>query len=131
VTDAGLAAALPLPVAVPLAAAVAAPLIGRRSGHLALAVSLSALLVSTAILLAMAPTVFGGRVLVHFMSHAGPSEGQVLGIGFAADPFGLLFALSAAAIGALILTFALSEMAALGRREIGCSPACSSCSTRP
>jgi multicomponent Na+:H+ antiporter subunit D len=53
------------------------------------------------------------------MSHAGPSEGQVLGIGFAADPFGLLFALSAAAIGALILTFALSEMAALGRREIG------------
>jgi multicomponent Na+:H+ antiporter subunit D len=98
---------------------VAAPLIGRRSGHLALAVSLAALLVSTAILLAMAPSVFGGRVLVHFMSHAGPSEGQVLGIGFAADPFGLLFALSAAAIGALILTFALSEMAALGRREIG------------
>lgn len=116
---AGLAADLPLPVAAPLVGAVAAPVLGRRSGNLALSVSLGSLVVSAALLALMAPSVFGGRVLVTFMAHAGPVAGSVLGDGFAADPFGLLFALCAAVIGALVLTFALSELAALGRREIG------------
>ena len=56
-----------------------------------------------------------------------PVDGHVLGIAFAADPFGLTFALAAAAIGALLLLYTLSELRDLGRRaSSAASPACSS-----
>ena len=116
---AALASLLPLPVAIPLAGAVAAPLLARASAKLPVIVSVLALAASAALLVAEAPTVFGGRMLVHYMGHWTPVHGHALGIAFAADPFGLLFALAVAIIGAVLLLYTLSELGGLGHRELG------------
>ena len=118
-TTAALASLLPLPVAVPLAGAVAAPLLARASRRLPVIVSLAALAASAAVLLAEAPAVFGGRVIAHYMGHWTPVRGHALGIAFAAEPFGLIFALAAAIVGAVLLLYTLSELGGLGRRELG------------
>ncbi len=91
----------------------------RRFRRLPVIVSLVALAGSAAVLLAVAPTVFGGRVIAHYLGHWTPVDGHVLGIAFAADPFGLLFALAAALVGAVLLLYTLSELGGLGRRELG------------
>jgi multicomponent Na+:H+ antiporter subunit D len=114
-----LASLLPLPVAIPLSGAVAAPLLARLSGRLPVIVSVIALAASAAVLLAEAPAVFGGRVIAHYLGHWTPVHGQVLGVAFAADPFGLLVALTAAVIGAILLLYTLSELGGLGPRELG------------
>jgi multicomponent Na+:H+ antiporter subunit D len=114
-----LASLLPLPVAIPLTGAVTAPLLARVSRRLPVIVSLIALAASAGILLAEAPTVFGGRIIAHYLGHWTPVNGHVLGIAFAADPFGLLVALAAAIIGAILLLYTLSELGGLGRRELG------------
>ncbi|HEX2064932.1 MAG TPA: complex I subunit 5 family protein [Acidimicrobiales bacterium] len=113
------ASALPMAVVAPIAAAVAAPLLGRVSGRAALAVGVTGLATSTGVLAWAAPTVFGGRTLVHYLGGWEPTEGRALGIGFAADPFGMAFALVAAGVGLLLVLYALSEMRDLGGREMG------------
>jgi multicomponent Na+:H+ antiporter subunit D len=118
-TIAALSSLLPLPVAIPLAGAVTAPLLARASSRLAVIVSLLALAGSLAILLTAAPAVFGGRVIAQYLGHWRPVNGHVLGVTFAADPFGLLVALAAALIGAILLLYTLSELGGLGRRELG------------
>ena len=118
-TIAALSSLLPLPVAIPLFGAVTAPLLARASSRLAVIVSLLAMAGSAAILLAEAPTVFGGRVIAQYLGHWGPVHGHVLGVTFAADPFGLLVALAAAVIGGILLLYTLSELGGLGRRELG------------
>jgi multicomponent Na+:H+ antiporter subunit D len=118
-TSAALASLLPLPVALPITGAVAAPLLARVSARLPVIVSLVALGGAAAVLLLAAPDVFGGRVLVHYMGFWKPVSGHALGIAFAADPFGLLFALAAAVIGAILLLYTLSELGGLGPRELG------------
>ena len=118
-TLAGLASLLPLPVAFPLCGAVAAPLLARRSRRLPVIASLVALAGSAAVLLSLAPTVFPGRVVAHYLGHWTPVNGHVLGIAFAADPFGLLYALTAAVVGAVLLLYTLSELGGLGPRELG------------
>jgi multicomponent Na+:H+ antiporter subunit D len=114
-----LASLLPLPVAIPLTGAVTAPLLGRVSRRLPVIVSLIALAGSAGILLAEAPTVFGGRIIAHYLGHWTPVHGHILGVAFAADPFGLLVALTAAIIGAILLLYTLSELGGLGPRELG------------
>ncbi|HEY1618441.1 MAG TPA: proton-conducting transporter membrane subunit [Streptosporangiaceae bacterium] len=114
-----LASLLPLPVAIPLTGAVTAPLLARLSRRLPVIVSVVALAASAAILLLEAPTVFGGRIIAHYMGHWTPVNGHVLGVAFAADPFGLLVALAAAVIGAILLLYTLSELGGLGPRELG------------
>jgi multicomponent Na+:H+ antiporter subunit D len=118
-TLAALASLLPLPVVFPLCGAVAAPLLARWSRRLPVIVSLAALAGSAAVLLALAPRVFPGRVLAHYLGHWTPVDGHVLGIAFAADPFGLLYALTAVVVGAVLLLYTLSELGGLGRRELG------------
>ncbi|MFN2606759.1 MAG: complex I subunit 5 family protein [Acidimicrobiales bacterium] len=115
----GLAAALPLAIAIPISAAVLAPLVGRLSGRAALAVAVAGLGGSAAVLAAAAPTVFRGRVLVHYLSRTRPVAGRSLGIALAADPFGMVFALAAAGVGLLLVAYAISELADLGGRELG------------
>jgi multicomponent Na+:H+ antiporter subunit D len=119
VSTAALESLLPLPVAIPLCGAVAAPLLARVSARLPVIVSVIALAASAGLLLTEAPTVFSGRVIAHYMGGWVPVHGQALGIAFAADPFGLLFALAAAIVGALLLLYTLSELGGLGRRELG------------
>ena len=118
-TGPALESLLPLPVVFPLCGAVLAPLLARRFRRLPVIVSLVALAGSAAVLLAVAPTVFGGRVISHYLGHWTPVDGHALGIAFAADPFGLLFALTVAIIGAVLLLYTLSELGGLGRRELG------------
>ncbi|HEY1920638.1 MAG TPA: proton-conducting transporter membrane subunit [Streptosporangiaceae bacterium] len=118
-STAALESLLPLPVAIPLAGAVAAPLLARLWGKLPVIVSVVALAASAGLLAAEAPTVFGGRVIAHYMGGWVPVHGQALGIAFAADPFGLLFALIAAVVGAVLLLYTLSELGGLGHRELG------------
>ncbi len=67
----------------------------------------------------MAPTVYGGHLLSHFMGHWNPVGGHALGIGFTADPWGLTFALSTAVLGTILIGYTLSELGELGRRELG------------
>lgn len=118
-STAGLASLLPLPVAIPIAGAVLAPLTARVSRQLAFAVCIVTTLAALGILLGIAPTVFSGRELTHFLGHWAPFSGQQLGDTFGADPFGLAFALAVAAIGALLLVASLSQLSGLGRRELG------------
>jgi multicomponent Na+:H+ antiporter subunit D len=118
-TIAALSSLLPLPVAIPLSGAVTAPLLARASSRLAVIVSLLAMAGSAAILLVEAPTVFGGQIIAQYLGHWGPVHGQVLGVTFAADPFGLVVALAAAVIGGILLLYTMSELGGLGRRELG------------
>jgi multicomponent Na+:H+ antiporter subunit D len=118
-TGPALAALLPLPVALPIAGAVAAPLLARLHRRLALAAGLVALAGSTVVLLLQAPSVFSGLVRAHYLGLWTPVHGQVLGIAFAADPFGLIFALTSAVIGAVLLMYTMSELGGLGPRELG------------
>jgi multicomponent Na+:H+ antiporter subunit D len=114
-----LASLLPLPVALPLAGAVAAPLLARLHRRLAVIVGLVALGGSTVLLLLQAPSVFGGLVRAHYLGLWTPVHGRALGIALAADPFGLIFALTAAVVGAVLLLYTLSELGGLGPRELG------------
>ena len=116
---AGEASVLPLAVVLPLAAAVVAPLVGRVSGRAALVAGVTGLGASTGVLAWVAPTVFSGRTLVHYLGGWGPTDGRVLGIGFAADPFGMVFALSASGVGLLLLLYSLAELRDLGGHELG------------
>lgn len=118
-STAALASLLPLPVVIPLCGAVAAPLLARLSARLPVVVSVIALAGSAVLLLSAAPTVFRGRVLTHYLGHWVPVRGAALGVAFAADPFGLLFALAVAIVGAVLLIYTLSELGGLGRREMG------------
>ncbi len=118
-TAAALASLLPLPVALPIAGAAAAPLLAGVSARLPVIVSLVALGAAVAVLLLEAPGVLGGRVLAHYLGRWRPVHGHALGIAFAADPLGLVFALAAAVIGAVLLTYTLSELGGLGPRELG------------
>jgi multicomponent Na+:H+ antiporter subunit D len=119
VTVPALASLLPLPVALPITGGALAPLLARISARLPVIVALIALAGAAGVLLLQAPDVFGGRVLVHYMGFWKPVQGHALGIAFAADPFGLVFALAAAVIGAILLTYTLSELGGLGARELG------------
>jgi multicomponent Na+:H+ antiporter subunit D len=119
VSPAALASLLPLPVVIPLCGAAAAPLLARLSRTLPVIVSVAALAGSAAVLLLETPSVLRGRVIAHYMGHWTPVHGQVLGIAFAADPFGLLLALAAAVIGAILMLYTLSELGGLGPRELG------------
>jgi multicomponent Na+:H+ antiporter subunit D len=119
VTGPALASLLPLPVALPLAGAVAAPLLARLHRRLAVVAGLVALTGSAVILLLEAPSVFSGLVRAHYLGLWTPVHGQALGIAFAAEPFGMIFALTSAVIGAVLLVYTLSELGGLGARELG------------
>jgi multicomponent Na+:H+ antiporter subunit D len=110
---------LALPVVLPLTGAAAASLLARLSARLSMIVSIVLLLGSAGVLLAAAPYVFGGHVLVHYFGGWGPVDGHVLGVTFAADSWGLAFAVVTAVVGAVLLLFMLSEQGDLGRRELG------------
>ena len=120
-TTAGIASLLPLPVVIPIGGAVTAPLVARIHRRLPLVVSTIALLGATAVLAIVAARVYrgDGLVLSHFFGHWGPVNGRVLGIAFAADPFGMVFALVSAGLGTLLVVSALSELGELGPRELG------------
>lgn len=118
-TTAAAGSLLPIPVALPLAGAVCAPLLARLSARLPLLVSALALLGSLATLILVAPTVYGHEVVAHYLGGWTPVRGAVLGIAFAADPFGLTFALVVAGIGTLLVVYTLSELGGLGARELG------------
>jgi multicomponent Na+:H+ antiporter subunit D len=110
---------LPLPVVIPLAGAALAPLAGRLSIRLLRLVSVLALAASAGLLIAVAPTVYRGRVLTEYLGNWPPVHGHVLAVTFGVDAWGLTFALAAALIGALLLLFMFSEQGSLGRRELG------------
>jgi multicomponent Na+:H+ antiporter subunit D len=114
-----LSSLLPLAVAIPLLGAVIAPLVGRISRRLPPAVAVVCLFSSGVPLLFMAPMVYRGRLLSHFMGHWNPAGGHALGIAFAADPWGLTFALLTAFLGGVLAVYSLSELGDLGRRELG------------
>jgi multicomponent Na+:H+ antiporter subunit D len=84
-----------------------------------LVISALSMLGSGVILVMMAPTVYGGHLLSHFMGHWNPVGGHALGIAFAADPWGLTFALATAVLGTILIGYTLSELGELGRRELG------------
>lgn len=118
-SNAGAASLLPVAVVIPLVGAMVALLVGRLSARAAVATMVVALLGSGGVLAEVAPKVFGGRVLVHYLGHWLPVHGTALGIGWAADPFGLTYALVAAFVGAVLALFAFDEMSGFAGREVG------------
>lgn len=112
---------LPLPVVLPLIGAVLAPLLARRDGRAPLFVGVAALAASLAVLLFVGARVFAGNghLLTHFLSNERPVGRTVLGIALVADPFGVAFAVLAAAVGAVLVISVLSELGHLGPRELG------------
>jgi multicomponent Na+:H+ antiporter subunit D len=113
------AALMPLAVVLPISGAVLAPLLARISVRAPLVVSLVAMAGSTAVLGLLAPSVFDGRVVVHYLGGWEPVHGAALGVTFAADPFGLTYALLCSVVGGLLLLYTLSELGDMGAREIG------------
>ncbi|WP_137122270.1 complex I subunit 5 family protein [Segeticoccus rhizosphaerae] len=118
-TPTTLASLTPLPVVVPLAGAVLSPLLARWSLRLPVIVSVATTAASAAILCLFVPTVLHGKVVSHYFGHWGPSHGSVLGIAFAVDAWGLIFALTTSVVGAVLLLYTLSELGHLGPRELG------------
>jgi multicomponent Na+:H+ antiporter subunit D len=118
-TDAGLGSLEPIAVAIPIFGAVAAPLAARISRRLPLVLSVATMAASTAVLALLCHRVYTGHLLVHYLGHVGPVDGHALGIAFAADPFGLTYALLTAAVGTLLLLFTLSSVRELGSHELG------------
>ncbi len=120
-STAAVAALLPLPVVIPLGGAAAGPIVARIHRHLPLIVSAVTMAASTGLLVVIATRVYAGdgRVVAQFFGKWGPIDGKALGVAFAADPFGLTFALVAAGLGTLLLVSALSELGDLGPRENG------------
>jgi multicomponent Na+:H+ antiporter subunit D len=110
---------LPLAAAIPIAGAVAAPLLGRVSARLPVMASLASLAGAAAVLALQMPGAFSGRIIAHYMGLWTPVGGHALGIAFAAEPFGIIFAFACAVIGALLLVYTLSEQGGLGAREFG------------
>ncbi|HEU5158236.1 MAG TPA: proton-conducting transporter membrane subunit [Streptosporangiaceae bacterium] len=110
---------LPLAVVIPIGGAVVAPLLARLSTRLPVLVSAASLAGTAAVLLLMAPRVFGGQTISHYMGLWTPVQGRALGVAFAAEPFGLCYALTCAVVGALLLIYTLSEQGGLGPRELG------------
>jgi multicomponent Na+:H+ antiporter subunit D len=110
---------LPLPVAVPLAGAVAAPLAARLWSRLPVIISVAAMGGATVILALEAAHVFQGAMFAHFMGFWSSAGGHALGIGFAAEPFGMIYALTASVVGGALLLYTLSELGGLGARELG------------
>jgi multicomponent Na+:H+ antiporter subunit D len=112
---------LVLPVLFPLTGAVLAPIAARVAGRLPLMIAVACLTASAGVLIATATKVFGGHgaMLTHFFSNERPLHGRVLGIAFAADPFGVSFAVLATAIGAALVVSVLSELGELGPTELG------------
>jgi multicomponent Na+:H+ antiporter subunit D len=88
---------------------------------LPLVFGLLAMLGALGVLLAEAGKVYSGhgQIVTHFFSNEKPEHGKALGIAFAADPFGMTFALLTAVIGAVLLLAALSELGELGAKELG------------
>jgi multicomponent Na+:H+ antiporter subunit D len=115
----GLASLLPFAVAIPIAGAVLAPIAARVSSRLPLVLCLASLIGAAAVLGLIAPTVYGGTVLSHYMGDWTPVHGAALGVAFAADPFGLTYGFAVAGIGALLLLSTISELGGLGKRELG------------
>ena len=112
---------LPLAVVIPIGGAVISPLIAKLHRKLPLIVGMIAMTGSVLVLVPIAGQVYSGNghVVVHFFSAERPIHGKLLGIAFAADPFGMMFALLAAGLGGLLLLSLLSEFGGLGKREIG------------
>ncbi|HEU5007389.1 MAG TPA: proton-conducting transporter membrane subunit [Jatrophihabitantaceae bacterium] len=112
---------LPLAVVIPIGGAVISPLIAKLHRKLPLIVGMIAMTGSVLVLVPVAGQVYSGsgHVVVHFFSAEHPIHGKLLGIAFAADPFGMMFALLAAGLGGLLLLSLLSEFGGLGEREIG------------
>lgn len=116
---AALASLAPLAVVVPLTGGVVALLLSRLSARLSRTVSVAALAATAALLAMMAPAVYRGEVLVHYLGHQPPVAGQVLGVTFGVDAWGLTYALIAAVVGTLLLLYMFSEQDELGSRELG------------
>jgi multicomponent Na+:H+ antiporter subunit D len=118
-SDATLASLLPVAVIAPIGGAILAPLSARLDRRAPLWISLVALGCALAVLLVIAPRVYGGHDISHYMGNVVPFGGHALGIAFAADPLGMTFALLAAGIGGLLLLFTLSSLRELAPRELG------------
>jgi multicomponent Na+:H+ antiporter subunit D len=118
-STAGLSGLVPLTIAIPITGAVLAPLLARLSKRAALGVCIAATTTSGIILLLMAPKVYGGYEITHFLGHWVPFSGHQLGDTLAVDPFGLTFALAVAIVGVVLLVCSLSELPGLGPRELG------------
>lgn len=112
---------LVLPVALPLIGAVLAPLAARVSGRLPLVIGVVCLIGSSIALIVTATRVFAGHghMLTHFFSNERPIHGRALGVAFAADPFGVTFAVLTTTVGIVVLVSVLSELGHLGPGELG------------
>lgn len=112
---------LPLAVVIPIGGAVISPVAAKLHQRAPLLIGMVSMLGSLAVLVAVAGRVYGGsgHVVVHFFSGQHPVHGRLLGIAFAADPFGTSFALLSAGLGSLLLVALLSEFGAMGKKELG------------
>jgi multicomponent Na+:H+ antiporter subunit D len=108
-------ALLPLPIVLPLAGAVGAPLLARISGRLPVVVAVVALAGAAGLLVGFVPDVLDGGTVVHVLG----GWALPLAVTLTLDPFGLLFALVTAIVGLLLLVYTLSELSGLGARELG------------
>lgn len=104
---------------VPLIGALASLIAGRLSARLATAVAGGTLAISGGILVAIAPQVYGGHVLFHSLGGWVPIGGHALGIGWAADAFGLTYALTSVFVGLAVVLCGADEVIGLDRAEAG------------
>jgi multicomponent Na+:H+ antiporter subunit D len=115
------ASLLPLAVVLPITGAVMCALLALLHRLLPLILSTLVTAGTAVLLLVISPAVYAGSgsVISHYLGHWGPVNGAALGIAFAADPFGMTFAIITGLLGTLLLIYIHSELGHLGKRELG------------
>jgi multicomponent Na+:H+ antiporter subunit D len=115
------ATALPLPLLITLGGALTAPLAARAHRRLPLVIGVVATAAAAAVLGFVDSDVLAGHghTVVHYFGGEVPFGSKLLGIAFAADPFGALLATVSAGTGCLLLLSLLSQFGELGKREAG------------
>lgn len=116
---AGQASLLPVAVVVLLGGALVALVAGRWNARAPGVVAAFASACSGALLAGIAPAVYGGHLLVHHLGGWAPLHGTVLAVGWAADPFGLTYALIVCFACAAIGLAGSDETAGFAARESG------------
>ncbi len=113
------ASLLPVATVLLLASAPVALLAGRRSAKLAGTIAVCSMAGAGIVLALAAPSVYGGVVLVHQLGGWSPVHGGVLAITWAADPFGLTYALAVTFISAAIGLAGLDQLDGFAKGEAG------------
>src|SRR5947209_1969794 len=97
----------PAPILIPLGVAFLLPLVALISRALRPLVCILGLAASLVVLVSLAKQVFGGEIIVYWMSSWTPRQGIAIGISLSIDAWGLLIALTVCVVALMTVIYAM------------------------